>query len=54
VLERCPRQTLLRAWGTSVAPTTVQRRGRASIAQGRRLCMGRGACKGMRDSLLEI
>jgi len=50
VLERCPRQTLLRAWGTSVAPTTVQRRGRASIAQGRRLCMGRGACKGMRDS----
>src|SRR5262252_9346998 len=34
VLQRCARQTLLRARSTSVSPTTMQRRGLASIPQG--------------------
>ena len=50
VLYRCARQTLLRAWRTSVSPTAVQRRGRASIPQCRLIFVGRGAESCMGDS----
>ena len=50
VLQRCARQTLLRVRSTSVSPTTVQRRGLASIPQGRPIFMGCGAEACMGDS----
>jgi hypothetical protein len=50
VLQRCAGQTLLRARGTSVSPTFIQRRGLLSITQRGLIFIRCGALPGMMDS----